>query len=403
MAVAVVGAVLVGSPAVAHADDWRVVGKGLVESSRPYAGQVGNQVGILWSTPRGTLHSATVRRDGGLTAARTLLSGWTFLSPDPVGVGRRVVAAGLRGRPGEPDSWPGAGFVSSGGTLTRLTASDFAYLSQGQDAASVAGALVYVHTDGGTGVWVSPSGGVPGRTQSGTAYMPAIAADPAGTWVAWYAADAAPGLYVAPVFGLPSTVQFGSVSVAPGSQTSRPAQRVALVTRAGSAWLAYPVADDRVRVWRVGDTGWRDLAARPGVAAVDLSVSPDGRTWLAYTAHNTVCTRRSDPSGERFGTPTCARLPEPTSVTTAGADVVATSGSRALHARFLPTPSVRLRRTAGVVRVTDAGLPVPRARITVLNTQRRTNARGVARIGAWRKGAEIVVRAGGYETVRLPG
>ena len=396
-------AIVVGCPATAEAADWDLVGKGLVDSSRPWVGQVGRQAGITWSSPNGALYSRAVGKDGRLGATDTILQGWAWLSPDPVRVGRRVVTAGLRGVPGSGLFWPGNAFVAGDGSPVAVTDSQFAYVSQGQDAAAVDGRLVYAYTDGAASVRVKPEAANETQIRSGTAYFPAIAATASNAWLSWYSADGQQGVQVAPVTGLPAAPAIGGSQVAPGSDFRRPDQRVALAARGAAAWLAYPVADDVVRVWRAGDTRWLDLPTPTGLAAVDLSFSADGRLWLGYTTGNAVCTRRSDAFLTRFGEPTCKQLALPTSVALAGGEVVATSAAKAWHARFSPTPAVRPRRTAGTVRVTDAGTPVVRARVVVGQKTVRTNRRGLARVGPWPRGQRVVVRASGYEVVRVRG
>ena len=53
--------------------------------------------------------------------------------------------------------------------------------------------------------------------------------------------------------------------------------------------------------------------------------------------------------------------------------------------------------------MTDAGTPVVRARVVVGQKTVRTNRRGLARVGLWPRGQQVVVRASGYEAVRVRG
>ncbi|HQR79377.1 MAG TPA: carboxypeptidase-like regulatory domain-containing protein [Actinomycetota bacterium] len=396
--------VLAGAGPVA-AGDWVTVGKGLVDSSRPDVARGGRTTRVVWTTPAGSLNSRVVSARGTLRAVEVVTQGWDFLSPDPVRSGGRYVAAGLRAAPGSWAYWPGYAFSTSGELPMAVTDWPYAYASQGQDATTVGGRLVYVFTDGGAAVRVTSPGAATAEVSRGTAFMPAIAGDGPATHIGWFSAGPEPGILVAPVGGLPAAATIGQPVAAPGSGFTQPAQRVALASLSGNAWTAYPVATDRIRIWQVGDPGWRDLRVARAVVAVDLAAAADGRLWLAYLTGRQACTARSDPRVRRFGAPTCRRLAGGVSVTltaASSAEVVATDGRVARYARFLPGLSVRVDRRRGRVRVLDAGVPVSGARVTVANRTARTNARGLARL-TWVGQQRVDVRAPGYERAAVRG
>lgn len=396
--------VLAGAgPAVAG--DWVTVGKGLVETSRPDVTVSGRTVRVVWTTPAGSLNSRTVNPRGGLRALEVVTRGWDFLSPDPVRAGGKYVAAGLRGTPGSWSYWPGYPFATSGESPAAVTDWPYAYASQGQDAAAVAGRLVYVYTDGGAAVRVVSTGAAPAEVSRGTAYMPAVAASGSAAHIGWFSAGQQPGILVAPVAGLPGAPVIGEPVAAPGSGFRQPAQRVALAAVNGTAWVAYPVTAGRIRIWPAGESRWLDLPVSGRVVAVDLAAASDGRLWLAYLTGRQACTVRSDARARRFGAPTCRRLDGARSVALAAgtsADVVTTDGRMARYARFLPGLTVRANRPRGWVRVRDAGVPVAGARVTIGDRSARTNAKGLARL-AWSKPQRVIVRAPGFEraVVRL--
>lgn len=402
---ALAAAVVMATAGPIVADDWVTVGKGLVDSSRPDVSGNASAMRVVWTTPNGSLNSREVNARGRLGAAEVVTQGWDFLSPDPVRTGGRYVAAGVRAAPGSWAYWPGFAFSMATDWPSAVTDWPYTYVSQGQDATTVSGRLVYVYTDGGAAVRVASPGAATAELSRGTAYMPAVAVSGSATHIGWFSAGKEPGILVSEVVGLPAAAAIGVPRVAPGSDFAQPSQRVALASVNGRAWAAYPVAGDRIRIWPVGDPGWRDRRVARRVIAVDLAAAADGRLWLAYLTGRQACVVRSDSRVRRFGAPVCRRLTGGVSVTLAAASsagVVVTDGRVARYARFLPGLTVQVNRRGGRVRVLDAGMPVSGARVTVANRTARTNARGLARF-TWAGQQRVIVRAPGYERAAVRG
>jgi hypothetical protein len=169
----------------------------------------------------------------------------------------------------------------------------------------------------------------------------------------------------------------------------------------GGFYAAYPVGRN-VRVWRVG-------RAAPAVAlvgrtspAVTLAATGDGRLWLAWVAQTVrgprVLAARSNRAASRFGAVVNAGGPRGSqqayrlSSSAAGGslDVLANfnigteSRTAIYHRRLLPGLTLRARPgrlRRGVARevrftVTDAGAPVPGARVRVGRLSGRTAQNG---------------------------
>lgn len=227
----------------------------------------------------------------------------------------------------------------------------------------------------------------------------------------WYASrtDRSEGIHAAQVFPTVqppvgpaprSTVAFGGAR-----ESVNPGQNVAGAGRlGGGVWAAYTSGYPSPRtivLWNV-QTG-RTLALRTAGAAqyVSLSPAPGGRLWLSWVEGGAVKAVRTNPAVTRFGALRTVPAPAGSSPTRIDGDgtlgpldlvmnqAPGTADSAIWSTRILEalqvkaTPSVA-RARAGlriVVRVIDAGVPVPGARVRMGALVRVTDASGRAVFG----------------------
>lgn len=222
----------------------------------------------------------------------------------------------------------------------------------------------------------------------------------------WYAGTSNPALQgihaaaVYPTLSAPSKPAPMSTVLYAGKKTSvSPGQGVAVAGRTGGGvWAAYgsgyPSAH-RLVLWNV-QTGRTLTLPRPAGAIqyVGLSAAPGGRLWVFWIEGATVYAVRTNPAVTKFGVVRAVGAPggyAPTRTAGDGAlgpvDVVinqsvngapsAISTTRIYEAvTVTTTPATVAPGQSVVVAVSDAGVPVPGAAVTVGGITKRTNAAG---------------------------
>ena len=230
----------------------------------------------------------------------------------------------------------------------------------------------------------------------------------------WYASrtDRSEGIHAAQVF---PTVQppigpapLSSVPFGGARESVNPGQNVAAAGRVGGGvWAAYSSgypSPKQIVLWNV-ETGrtltLRSGSAYAGVQYVSLSPAPGGRLWLSWVEGGSVKAVRTNPAVTRFGAVRTVRAPgtgSPTRIDGDGSlgplDLVmneaphgnegAIWSTRILEALQVKASPAAAKARPGlrvVVRVTDAGVPVPGARVRMGGLVRVTDAGGRAVFG----------------------
>ncbi len=443
------GLMAVGLCVPAQAGDtttWSTVDTGVTNTNRPGLLRVGDGLDVVWTKDTGTsgMYRRTYSAAGLGSPVTTVLSGWAALAPDPVPLGPGIAVSGLRGIPGSAGYWDGKAFLSdpAGAIVGTLSSGLNAYVG-GHDMDLVVDKPVYVYsrTDSGsillhTGVGPAASGatGTPGPGTDHVVaaggccmYYPSYRyswwiadagtganADSSG-WLAWYSNSSTPqesGWLVRSIGDLPGAPALGPVIQAPqaltGGGSVAATQRAALARspKAG-VWFAYPVGyptATAIRVWNLDTASVLTYAPGHSVEHVALSADPQGRLWLAYYSKDTgkVHTVRSDLATTRFGHATA--LPTPaqgylysTVIDAASSrlDVVVNDGTTLYHRQSLPGLSIKTKASASKktkkvvlkVTVTDAGQPVPGAKVKALGTSKVTKASGRVTVTTTVKGS----------------
>ena len=243
---------------------------------------------------------------------------------------------------------------------------------------------------------------------------PGVALDGAsGTVVvAWYAivaqGDAVYARAIDPSTGQPT----GTTLQMPGTiATNTPNQHLNLTGVPGQpgVWAVYTgggVLATRILVWKVGDAGATTIAANHtgGFRTPAISLTPDGRLWVAWSGSGRIWAARSNRARTRWGAVTSIPVRGGTQTvynlaTSAQAgtlDLLAafspssTGGVQTWHSQIDPGltltahPSRLAVRLGGRVTlrvtVSDAGSPVSGARVTVAGHRGHTGARGTLTI-----------------------
>ena len=239
-----------------------------------------------------------------------------------------------------------------------------------------------------------------------------LATDAAGrTVLAWYSSAAAKrGVLAQDVAADGSPVGSAVAMPQTGDMTTGTQGRTPLVARAGGGfYVAYatgaPTAKSG-RLWRIGAATATQFAKLPGSGnqPVALAASADGRVWVVWVENRngspTVFARRSNPGVTRLGaTVSGGRVKDSAGAYRLDAssllgtvDVLAsfsigtTASTATFHRRLLPgltitaSPARLARGGRQSVRfsVSDAGDPVPGARVTAAGKRATTNAAGRA-------------------------
>jgi hypothetical protein len=172
-------------------------------------------------------------------------------------------------------------------------------------------------------------------------------------------------------------------------------QRVGLTSRLGAPGIfvgyatGYPTTKT-INVWRLGSDR-PIVVSRRGGTRVALAPGPGGRIWIAWEGTDgRIHASRSNPQATVFGAIVTVPLPRGTDnlwkLAVEGSlgllDVVANldrDGIAGWHTQI--RPGLTLRATGGATfLVTDAGVPVPGAEISVAGRRLRTNAAGRATV-----------------------
>jgi hypothetical protein len=209
----------------------------------------------------------------------------------------------------------------------------------------------------------------------------------------------ASGAPAGPVMTMPGT----QVMVGNGTVTRTP---VAARAGNGGFHVAYPVgypSRNQIRLWRVGASRSTLIARADGSPEVAIAPDANGRLWIAWSdgmfGAKRVLVRRSNRAATRFGATVNARAVKGThsvsaldAVATAGAlDILALfgtgseSGGSTYVTRVLPgltlaakPSSLPARPRKVTFRVTDAGDPVPGAKVSAGGRSATTDAAGRA-------------------------
>jgi len=254
---------------------------------------------------------------------------------------------------------------------------------------------------------LGPFGARPGVASSGTR-----------TVIAWYSASsAARGVY-AQDFG-PDGAVLGGAAPMPDStslRTGMAARTPVAIRPGGRAFVAYPTGTSSARVislWSVGSARTVAIGRSTGDAFATVTAAASGRLWVAWTAtvngRRHVLARRSNAAASRWGAVVDAG--RPSGGATAGAlngsdangalDLLAsfTIGDSERASTFYERvlPGLTISMSGSRVTVTDAGDPVPGARITAGGRKATTDARGQATISV-PAGTALRATAAGYAT-----
>jgi hypothetical protein len=369
-------------------------------------------------TPNGVLHVLWVRRTG--PAASVLhsslsadakrvstprrvatYSGGVNESLDRVAVqgGLRAFFSGLQG--GSPLDAVMASASSAGGNswsaaepVTRRTSEHTPYASAGMAAgAKPDGTVVSAWGSPGPGFHLGLDPGSPdGSFPAGTVTDPGVGVDAAGGQVvlAWHRLDEG-GVAAMPVSPP------GPRLTVPGPVAAQLRHRVGVSGRLGrpGVYVAYAAGRNqfsaRPALWRFGAPRGRPVSRVPGARDVGVAAAPGGRLWLFWHRDGVLYATRSDPSARRFGALRSLAPPRRTRLIhdLAGEGsrgpldllVLLTRRRRATahwHQRLLPGLTLAATsRSRGrlALRVSDAGVPVRGATVTVGGGGRQRSAR----------------------------
>jgi hypothetical protein len=384
----------------------------------------------LARTADGTLHVAWVRggdvvqqaiSPSGVPAGQpTVVAGsWQVLNPDVellrAGTGLRAVWAGVRagvsaGQIVASSSADGSSWSAPAAITTVPSGAAADGIGAGAGAGGTPAAAQGDVTPGTNLVHVGT--GSDTRYESGCcASDPEVAADAVTGkfFVGWFSSvPGKEGLWtqeVSPSGLVGSPVHAAGSSNADGTLAARPGQRTALTGRigAGGVYLAYGAgypAFTTVQLLRIGRQPVA-VARSAAIEHVGIAPAPGGRLWLFWSTGDGYAVTRSNRAATRFESVTRVTPPDAGATTyglygegSAGAlDLVAHAGSGSSipdwHTQVLPRLSLTvlfsreekkggqlLRRLS--LRVTDAGDPVPGAKVAIAGRTLRTGANGKA-------------------------
>jgi hypothetical protein len=171
-------------------------------------------------------------------------------------------------------------------------------------------------------------------------------------------------------------------------------------------WAAgYPTGTAfAVNAFQGGNLGWSTVVAGGTFAGGDphmaLSVDPANRLWAVWSQGGAVHARRSRSDAHHFGAPSAAGLGTATAYQVAAlaladgrVDAFVNDGSTIRHQALLPGLAVKAAKTAATV--LDDGFGV-KATLKGGGHTVQTNAAGVAKLGAFKRGTKVTVTAPGY-------
>ena len=136
-----------------------------------------------------------------------------------------------------------------------------------------------------------------------------------------------------------------------------------------------------------------------------IAADPGNRVWAVWTQNGAVHARRSRSAAHHFGAAVTASLGSTTAYQLAAValadgrvDAIVDTGSALVHTTLLPGLTVKATRTSASVR--DDGFGV-KATLKGGGKTTVTNAAGVAKLGAFKRGTRITVTAAGYAPASL--
>ncbi len=259
---------------------------------------------------------------------------------------------------------------------------------------------------------------------------PAVDGASGATWLVWYSnATTHPGVHARRIdattgnpVGTPLLMPGSATSYGGTLQSSVQMQRTPASGRpAGKpgVYVAYPggyPTTTRVLLWKVGSAHSTVLASdRGGVSNVSLSVDDAGRVWVFWNASSgRLVARRSNPTVSAFGASVSRPAPSGTSAAwhlfgNAGPGALDVFGSFTTgsstaywHTQVHPGLSLntwatvlkKTRRVKLTVTVTDAGVPVPAANVTIPGHHAATGGGGTVTFTLVRhRGQRLAVNA----------
>lgn len=238
------------------------------------------------------------------------------------------------------------------------------------------------------------------------AYQTSLARSGGNVYAAWYGNGHTPDsegilvrqvhpaagpLVVAPQSNRPTGSQFDSFA----ADSSVP-----LVTRPdGSVVAAYCLGTyscEKLVLWQLGTGEIHVVPGAKGAQHVDMSVTPSGRLWVAWTRSDKVYAARTSPGGFTFGAVRSLGAPSGSSslykivvdATDGFADVLVNDGDAISHLRLLPALSLKAKpkkwdgdKSQKVkLTVTDAGTPLAGAKVKGGGEKCTTNSSGVCKV-----------------------
>jgi hypothetical protein len=383
-------------------------------------------------------NASTISQSGKLLATGAAVSGWDSLEPDPRlvkdGSGIRLIFEGGTGTSGcdsiglvyTATSADGSQWSPVTGSLSAHSAGigNLAATSENDGLTPVAGFagghLFHVGVDSNCPA-VSPDG-VINSTLGSAPSNPEMATDQhdGSVWMGWYQNFAGQGYWVDQV--LPSQAAPveapGSGSMAP-QLNNQPLEPVALTARpGGGVYMAYCTATTsqacaHIDLWKVGTSSVKVVPGSRNVKAARLALAAGnlGRLWVGWfdETKNLIHAVRTNPTATSFGVVRSIKIPAHTFVVNSVQAEGSTGRLDVLLNGTLQTPSgfvtdlFHTQILAGfslkakpkrfshnksqkvTFTVTDAGQPVPGARVKCLGKKGKTSSRGKVKL-AFHKG-----------------
>ncbi|MDX6222325.1 MAG: hypothetical protein QOD91_1379 [Frankiales bacterium] len=246
-----------------------------------------------------------------------------------------------------------------------------------------------------------------------------LARDPrtGAAWALWYSGvqdDSQQGIRAAQVWPAIGPVlppaPLSTVTVDGAKNSVNPSQDVSVTGRiGGGVWAAYASGwplPHKLVLWHVGTSTTLTLKTTGDIQYTGISPAPGGRLWVWWVQDQTLFAVRTNPSVTKFGVVRAVRSPAtagqaPTRTGGDGtfgpldavinvigkdknasgdptAEIFSTRIPEALKVTVSPAKVSYARGGQVVVKVSDAGLPVPGVTVRVGSLVARTNARGVA-------------------------
>lgn len=413
-------------------------------TDEPTVGRLGSNLQVIWRgqvSPELTSYYTAILTPTGTTAtsSREVISNWATLIGNPrlirVGGQQFLAFSGLQSTNANAPFTTGAELAATsldGLTWSvnagSLSATMNAYVGTGNDAVDSAGTPVWVGNSGTSNgltwhVGLSPTEPAPTGSDAShllagcCAYQAAAARDQATgvVYAAFFSNSGAPGeigIWTGQI--LPSPAGF---TRAPGSATDpgggeqalEPGQRVAMVARTGGGVyaaykLGYPIVTG-IRILNVSTGATLDVPGSAGASRIALAAGAGGRLWIAWTAKGVLKVAHTNPDVTVAGAAGALGAPKGSEAIwkvvadssglaspSESLDVVVTAQSASgqvnvWHAQALRTLSVTAPSQVAkggtiTVKVTDAGQPVPGAKVKVTGDSATTDSSGTATLRA---------------------